>query len=99
MLEDPDAPSITLASGEVIEGDIVVGADGIHSVASEAVLGYRTTPVSPAHQNYCYRFLIPASVLEADPETRYWNVGTEGKGRLFVDNERQRRLVSYVCRE
>ena len=27
---DTDAPSITLASGEVIHGDLVIGADGVH---------------------------------------------------------------------
>ncbi|KAI1245036.1 hypothetical protein MGN70_011924 [Eutypa lata] len=98
-VEDPDVPSITLASGEIVEADVVIGADGIHSIASEAVLGYENEAVTPAHYNYCYRFLIPASVLEADPDTRFWNVGSEGKSRIFADNEKGRRLVAYVCRE
>ncbi|RYP27889.1 hypothetical protein DL767_007477 [Monosporascus sp. MG133] len=96
---EPRAPSITLASGEVIEGDVVIGADGVHSLASETVLGYENRPVAPSHYNYCYRFLIPASKLEADPETRSWNADIDGKIRIFADNENRRRLVAYACRD
>ncbi|KAK7751977.1 hypothetical protein SLS62_006120 [Diatrype stigma] len=96
---DPHVPSITLASGEVVEADVVIAADGVHSTASSFVLGYTNHPVTPSHYNYCYRFLIPASVLEADPKTRFWNEGTDGRTRIFADNEGQRRLVAYVCRE
>ncbi|RYP63288.1 hypothetical protein DL771_009359 [Monosporascus sp. 5C6A] len=96
---EPRAASITLASGEVIEGDVVIGADGVHSLASETVLGYENRPVAPSHYNYCYRFLIPSSTLQADLETRSWNAGMEGKTRLFADNENRRRLVAYACRD
>ncbi|RYP59455.1 hypothetical protein DL770_010192 [Monosporascus sp. CRB-9-2] len=91
---EPRAPSITLASGEVIEGDVVIGADGVHSLASETVLGYENRPVAPSHYNYCYRFLIPVPTLQADPETRSWNADIEGKIRVFADNENGRRLIA-----
>ncbi|RYO96261.1 hypothetical protein DL765_011642 [Monosporascus sp. GIB2] len=96
---EPRAPSVTLASGEVIEGDVVIGADGVHSLASETVLGYKSRPVAPSHYNYCYRFLIPVSTLQADPETRSWNADIDGKSRIFADNENRRRLVAYACRD
>ncbi|RYO83408.1 hypothetical protein DL766_006813 [Monosporascus sp. MC13-8B] len=96
---EPRVPSITLASGEVIGGDVVIGADGVHSLASETVLGYKNSPVAPSHYNYCYRFLIPVSTLQADPETRSWNADIEGKTRIFADNENRRRLVAYACRD
>ncbi|RYP63143.1 hypothetical protein DL769_007054 [Monosporascus sp. CRB-8-3] len=96
---EPGAPSITLASGEVIEGDVVIGADGVHSLASETVLGYKNRPVAPSYYNYCYRFLIPVSTLQADPETRSWNADIDGMTRIFADNENRRRLVAYACRD
>lgn len=83
----------------MVEADVVIGADGVHSIASACVLGRPNHPVTPAHYNYCYRFLIPASVLEADPETRFWNEGADGRTRIYADNAGQRRLVAYVCRE
>ena len=98
-LKDSDTPSVTLASGQVIEADVVIGADGLHSVAAEAVLGHENKVASSSHYNYCYRFLIPASVLEADPETRFWNIGVDGRSRVYADTGGQRRLVAYACRE
>jgi salicylate hydroxylase len=97
--QNPDAPSITLVDGETIHGDVVVGADGLHSIACETVLGRQNQPLPPAHYNACYRFLIPAAALEEDPETRFWNQDSDGMIRLFTHNESNRRLVSYPCRE
>ncbi|TQW02572.1 FAD binding domain-containing protein [Cordyceps javanica] len=95
---DPVAPSITLQDGQTIYADFVVGADGIHSRAAEAVLQHKIEPIEPKHSNVCYRFLIPASVLEQDPETRHWNVANRSQTRIFPHNDTQRRLVTYVCR-
>lgn len=95
---DPEAPSITLTSGETVTGDVVIGADGVHSVASEAVTGSKNAPVPPEHSNFAFRFLIPAHVLEADPETRFWNKDASGWTRLFPHNETKRRVVAYTCR-
>ncbi|KAI0131777.1 FAD binding domain-containing protein [Xylariales sp. AK1849] len=96
---DPERPSISLADGQVICGDVVVGADGLHSIACQTVIGRRNPPRQPKHYNYCYRFLIPAETLEKDPETRWWNVGNDGVTRLFTHNASSRRLVSYPCRD
>ncbi|POR39508.1 3-hydroxybenzoate 6-hydroxylase 1 [Tolypocladium paradoxum] len=85
-------------SGQEICGDVVVGADGVHSAAAEAVLGSKNQPVPPVHSNCCYRFLIAASTLEEDPETRFWNEERDGWARLFPHNDTKRRLVVYPCR-
>lgn len=98
-LQEPETPSITLASGEVIKPDLVVAADGIHSIAVEAVLGAPNPPKAEEHYNCCYRFLIPASVLESDPETSFFNTDGEGKMRIFADNAHRKRLVCYPCRK
>lgn len=63
---DPEAPSITLASGEVVHGDLIIGADGIKSRIQKAVLG-RENPAHPTG-DAAYRATIPAANLLADPE-------------------------------
>jgi salicylate hydroxylase len=37
---DPEVASATLSSGEVISGDIVIGADGVESMVRDLVLGH-----------------------------------------------------------
>ncbi|KAK1762549.1 FAD/NAD(P)-binding domain-containing protein [Phialemonium atrogriseum] len=95
---DPETPSITLASGEVITPDVVIAADGVNSIAVEAVLG-KPNPAQPQEfYNCCYRFLIPASALESDPDTAFFSEDRHGKMRIFVDTANWRRLVCYPCR-
>jgi len=77
---------------------MVIGADGVHSLASKTVLGRNNIPVPPAHHNCCYRFLIPAAALEEDPATSFFNENSDGRMVLFPDNQTRRRLVSYPCR-
>lgn len=61
-------PSLTLTSGEVIECDLIIGADGVKSMVREIVLGEPTkaTPTGDA----AYRAIIPAEKMLADPELR-----------------------------
>lgn len=96
--KDTSVPSITLEDGTLYTGDVVIGADGVHSKASTAVLGERLIPVSPKPYNYAYRFLINAEDLEKDPETRFWNEDREGWTRIFT-HASDRRIVVYPCRE
>lgn len=97
--QDPSKPSILLGGGQEICGDVVVGADGVHSGAAETVVGHENQPVPPVHSNYCYRFLVSAATLDEDPETRFWNEQREDWTRLFVHNGTKRRMVVYPCRE
>lgn len=86
-------------NGEVVCGDVVIGADGLHSIACETVIGRRNPPIQPKHYNYCYRFLVPAKALEGGADTQWLNVGSRGVTRLFAHNETSRRLVAYTCRD
>ncbi|KAK4226208.1 putative salicylate hydroxylase [Podospora fimiseda] len=86
---NPEAASITLADGAVVSGDLVVGADGIHSLATEFVLEENVQPAPPAHYNMCYRFLIPAEAIEKDSKTQWWHRGAAGEKpiiRIMTDN-------------
>lgn len=62
-------------------------------------MGRKNQPVAPSHSNCCFRFLIPASVLDEDPETKFWNEDRDGWTRLFPHDDTRRRLVVYPCRE
>ncbi|KAL4912252.1 hypothetical protein BDW62DRAFT_215174 [Aspergillus aurantiobrunneus] len=56
--------SVDLESGEKVEGDIIIGADGIHSVLREYVLDNNITPMPTGHSGQ-----IPSDVLEEkEPE-------------------------------
>ncbi|KAL4968216.1 uncharacterized protein BDV14DRAFT_196999 [Aspergillus stella-maris] len=64
---DPVAGYVELEKGERVQGDIIIGADGIHSSLQKYVLGKDITPLPTGHS--AYRLMIPANVLEErEPE-------------------------------
>lgn len=92
---------MTLKDGTVIKGDLVIGADGIHSVSVVTILGRPNPPQPAQHSNCCYRFLIPRADVENDPATSFFTtnlVGMQGI-RIWPDAANARRLVYYPCRE
>ena len=66
---DPSAPSVTLASGEVVKADLVIGADGLHSRVRDTVVGRKDNPVPTG--DAAYRATIPTDLLLADPELKF----------------------------
>ena len=65
---DEFKPSVTLASGEEVTADVIVGADGIKSKARESVLGFKDHPRSSGYS--CFRAYFPGSHLKDDPLCR-----------------------------
>jgi salicylate hydroxylase len=65
---DADSPSATLESGEVVHGDLIIGADGIRSYIRDVVLGEPTSVIPTG--TAIYRGLISASRVLADPDLR-----------------------------
>ncbi|OBZ73032.1 3-hydroxybenzoate 6-hydroxylase 1 [Grifola frondosa] len=65
---DPDAPSLTLASGETVHGDLIIGADGVKSLVQQVVLG-RVNPAQPTG-DAAYRAIIPTSYLRSQPDLK-----------------------------
>ncbi|ORY71376.1 salicylate hydroxylase [Pseudomassariella vexata] len=92
----PEKASVRLANGEVVAGDFIIAADGIHSTAVNTILGCDHPPQPQDNYNYCFRFLIPASDIEEDPVTRWWNRNDDGRFKAFVDQNK--RIASYPCR-
>lgn len=69
---DPDAGTVTLDGGEVLKADLVVGADGIHSVIRDAVVENAGGPIPTGLS--AYRMLIPTdSLKDLDLPTEVFN--------------------------
>lgn len=61
--------SITLASGTVVRGDVIIGADGIKSTVRGHLLGDSSLKAIPTG-DAAYRIMLPRSVMERDPELK-----------------------------
>ncbi|KAI0692644.1 FAD/NAD(P)-binding domain-containing protein [Cytidiella melzeri] len=70
-------PSVTLASGEVITADIVIGADGPRSLVRKVVLGEEDDPRPEGVT--VFGAVVPASYMLNDPELHHWITAQEVK--------------------
>ncbi|RAL67000.1 hypothetical protein DID88_007780 [Monilinia fructigena] len=61
--------SVILANGTTLTGDLIVGADGIHSSAVKSVIGYENPAVQTGIA--CFRCLIPVKEIVDDPECAF----------------------------
>lgn len=66
---DFDAPSLTLASGELLKADLIVCADGIKSSVRDTINGRHIAPQDTG--DVAYRILVPAKPLLDDPAMAY----------------------------
>ncbi|KUJ16928.1 FAD/NAD(P)-binding domain-containing protein [Mollisia scopiformis] len=64
---DIEAPSVELASGDILKADLIVAADGVKSVARKFVLGGNDIP--PERTGFAaYRATVDAAKIKDDPE-------------------------------
>lgn len=78
--QDDDGVTVHLASGESLRGDVLIGADGIHSIVRKALWGEDETHFSNI---LMWRALIPADRLTAinlEERGNYWF----GPGRTLI---------------
>ncbi|KAF3014378.1 hypothetical protein E8E14_001231 [Neopestalotiopsis sp. 37M] len=59
---DPEEGVVTIETGENLKADVIVGADGIHSVIRTAVLGDEQDAIPTGIS--AYRMLLPADLLK-----------------------------------
>lgn len=88
---------VKLADGSRIIADVIVGADGVHSVALAAV--DKVAAPEPAEQTM-YRFLIPTAKARKDPRGQRaldrWSYVNRLVAHAHFETSRQ--LVIYACR-
>ncbi|KAG2119400.1 hypothetical protein DEU56DRAFT_121276 [Suillus clintonianus] len=72
---DPSKPTMTLASGEVVSADLIIGADGVKSITREYVVGGPDKP--RATGDAAYRALIPTEKLLEDDDLKSLVENTE----------------------
>ena len=82
---------VTLEDGETIRGDVVVGADGVHSKMRPKIPGAENVKIFGSEKS-AFRFLIPRKRALADPETKKF---AEQEGHLIMIFARDRRVVVY----
>ncbi|KAJ5080888.1 hypothetical protein N7456_013598 [Penicillium angulare] len=87
---DPHKATVTLENGEVIEGDVLIGADGVHSLTRTKLSN--KAPYSSGKN--AFRFLITRQQALDDPET---NSIARDFGAVDMWDSSDRRVVIYPC--
>jgi len=88
---DPHAATVTLENGDIIKGDVLIGADGVHSI-TRTKISKDTKPFSSGKN--AFRFLMTRQQALDDPETA--NIAQDIGAVDFWDSE-ERRVVIYPC--
>ncbi|KAJ5179520.1 FAD/NAD(P)-binding domain-containing protein [Penicillium capsulatum] len=90
---DPEKPSLTLADGQEVKGDLVIGADGVHSVLRKIISQENIYPEPSG--TAAFRLIIPVDKVRANPATRHL---VERTGQLQLWDGKYRRMIIYPCR-
>lgn len=90
---DESAPSVTLANGEVISADVVVGADGIRSTVRESILGDEDVTITDS-TNCAYRATVPNELMRQDAETA--QLMDDVNANCWIGHERH--IMAYPIR-
>ncbi|KAL9110917.1 MAG: hypothetical protein Q9227_004532 [Pyrenula ochraceoflavens] len=91
---------ITLEDGTQHHGDLVIAADGLHSVVRPIVLGTDAQEPYPSGLS-AFRFLLDTSLFEKDEQLAAL-LELKGQGAVTIPDEKEaavdRRMVWYPCR-
>jgi salicylate hydroxylase len=79
--------SITLQNGEQMHADLIVAADGVHSIAHEAILGW-SVPARPSGIT-AMRFLLKTQDILDDPKTASFMDDGPGCFSYYADASRK----------
>ncbi|KAF9877498.1 FAD binding domain protein [Colletotrichum karsti] len=96
---DVELGKVVLSNGEVVEADVIVGADGIHSVVREAILGGEPNMVSSGVSLYRFVYSLDKAkeVLGGLPAA----IDPDAGGFLNMmtaDDDLRRNIIFYPCR-
>ncbi|RLL94111.1 hypothetical protein CFD26_103403 [Aspergillus turcosus] len=89
---DARAASVTLEDGRAFHGDVVLGADGVHSKARYHIAGQEVKAFSSGKN--AFRFLVPRKQFLEDPETAEL---AEDLGSVDMWHSDDSKVVIYPC--
>ncbi|KAF2966909.1 hypothetical protein GQX73_g6652 [Xylaria multiplex] len=84
--------TVVLESGELVQGDVLIGADGVHSKTRAAVPGGGIKARSSGKS--AFRFLLSRERVLEDPEIAQF---AKRDGELVIWYDKDRRVVMYPC--
>ncbi|KAG8527708.1 uncharacterized protein KY384_007862 [Bacidia gigantensis] len=87
---------VTMENGEVLQADLIIAADGVHSNAVQHVLDDNQVVQSGDTGWACMRWLVPRDDFLSDPETAH--MIRDSSTRYFTGSEGAAGLVWYPCR-
>ncbi|KAK9486611.1 hypothetical protein V1527DRAFT_451013 [Lipomyces starkeyi] len=93
---DAENGKVAAEDGVVLQGDLVVAADGVHSTAVKLVLGDDEIVLAGDTGWACVRWLVPRDEILSDPETAH--MIQDSATRYFTAAEGAAGLVWYPCR-
>lgn len=98
---DPKEGSVTLQDGSIHHADLIVAADGLHSVLRKAVIGTETKAPSSEGLS-AFRFLIDTKTIKDDPKLAA-TLEAKGPGAaILIDTKEkisERHVMWYPCHE
>jgi salicylate hydroxylase len=94
--QDAKNGKVTTESGEALQADLIVAADGVHTKAVKHVLGGGEVEAGDTGWA-CMRWLVPREDFLSDPETAH--MIQDSSTRYFTAAEGAAGLVWYPCRE
>lgn len=93
MSVDATAGTILLADGTQVRGDLIIGADGVHSKTRAAVPGHTEPFMS---EESAFRFFIPRSAALEYPATHDF-ASKLGVMTIWYSEDTGRKAVMYCC--
>ncbi|EAU32867.1 hypothetical protein ATEG_06323 [Aspergillus terreus NIH2624] len=90
---DPINATVTLENGDVVEGDVLLAADGVHSIARAKIPGANKIVPFSSGRN-AFRFLMSRQQALDDPETQEL---AQDRGAVDMYDTPDRRICIYPC--
>ncbi|KAJ7757740.1 FAD/NAD(P)-binding domain-containing protein [Mycena maculata] len=93
---DPEEGTITLNGSETIRSDLILGADGVHSVIRTHIAGSVVNAQDSGLS--CFRTVLEASNLRDIPELEWLHGGISGVRSIVLKGGPPKMLLVYPCR-
>ncbi|KAI0131931.1 putative salicylate hydroxylase [Xylariales sp. AK1849] len=92
---DCEFPTLTFVDGTIVTPDIVIGADGVHTVLLQSVAGSES--VAKPTGFAAYRWLVRMETLQNDADCK-WLVDDPRTLMVTFTSDDKKRLAVYPCR-